>query len=374
MQFIKKIWLLFVIVPTLTLAQATPDTLVRNYILIDATSGQVLEAKAADVETPPASITKLMTAYVVFGALKDGRIHLEDSVTVSKNARAQEGSRMFLEVNTQATVNEMLQGLIVQSGNDAAVALAEYVGGSVDNFTKLMNDAAQKLNMTHSHFMNPTGLPMDGHFMSAKDIATLARAIITEYPQYYHYYSQKEFRWNKITQKNRNRLLFTNTNVDGLKTGHTDAAGYCLTASEKRGDLRLITVVLGAEKEAHRYEATQALLNQGFAQFVEITPLQAGQTLVSTPVYKGSGNSVNVVAGQTAKVVIPVAQKEKIKANVQLDTVVVAPITKGQKLGTITITDGTKTYATIEAVAANDVAQGGFFKRVWDGLKLWWNN
>lgn len=371
MKLIQKIWLLFVVVPVMAFAQATPDSLVRNYILVDAASGQVLEAKEPDMEIPPASITKLMTAYVTFDALKKGRIHLQDSVTVSQNARAQEGSRMFLEVNSQASVDEMLQGLIVVSGNDAATALAEYIGGSVDNFVRLMNETAQKLGMTHTHFMNPTGWPIDGHYMSARDISTLARAIIRDFPEYYHYYSQKEFRWNKITQKNRNRLLFTNANVDGLKTGHTDAAGYCLTASEKRGDLRLITVVLGANKEVHRYEAAQGLLNQGFAQFAEVTPLKEGQILVNTPVYKGAVNNVNVVAGEVVKILMPVAQKDTLKANVQLDTVV-APVAKGQKLGTITITDGKKSYATIPAVAAEDVSEGGFFKRIWDGLKLWW--
>lgn len=360
-------------VPNVSASSNDPDAVLSSYILVEADTGQVLEAKNPDEELPPASITKLMTAYLVFQALEEGRIHLDDMVTVSANARAQEGSRMFLEVNTQTTVNNMLQGLIVQSGNDAATALAEYVGGDVAHFVMLMNQAAQKLGMSHTHYENPTGLPDSKHYSTARDISVLARVIIKQFPNYYHYYSQKSFTWNKITQPNRNRLLFSNANVDGLKTGYTDAAGYCLVASEHRGNLRMLSVALGAKKEAYRYSASQALLNQGFAKFIEVTPLKAEQVLSQAQVWKGKENSVNVMAAKTLRLFVPVAAKEQLKATVQLNTIV-APLTKGQQIGVITITDGQKTYATVPAVAGASVEEAGFFKRQWHALKLWWNS
>lgn len=381
MTAIKHFFLLLILLPSLVLAQANtqsvnsadPNTLLKSYILIEAKTGQVLEAKNADEQLPPASITKLMTAYLVFDALQSGRIHLDNQVSVSQNAYKQEGSRMFLELNSQASVNDMLQGLIVQSGNDAAVALAEYVGGDVPHFVEMMNQTAQKLGMKHTHYENPTGLPNDNHYSSAQDIATLARAIIQQFPDYYHYYSQKEFRWNKITQPNRNRLLFRNANVDGLKTGHTSIAGYCLVASEHRGDLRLISVVLGAEKEANRYSTSQSLLNQGFAKFTEVNPLKKGQVLMQAPVWKGETDSIAVVPEHAVTLIVPVAEKEQLKAAVQLDTIV-APLQQGQKIGTITVGNGSKVYATVPAVAAQAVKEAGFFKRQWHALKLWWKS
>lgn len=378
MNFLKKYGWLLILLPALAFAAgspsgaAEPNAVLNSYILVDA-AGQPLEAKNPDQRLPPASITKLMTAYLVFQALEDGRIKLDDQVSISPNARSQEGSRMFLEANTRTSVDNLLQGLIVDSGNDAATALAEYVGGSAPHFVEMMNSAAASLGMANTHYDNPTGLPSPTHYSTARDISVLARAIINRYPQYYHYYSQKTFTWNKITQKNRNRLLFTNPNVDGLKTGHTDAAGYCLAASERRGGLRLISVALGARKEADRYSASQALLNKGFSEYSQTTVLKAGQILGQADVWKGTENTVAITAPKTMVLLVPNDAKPKLKAKLQLDTIT-APIHKGDKIGTITITDGTKIYASLPAAAGATITEAGWFKRQWHALKLWWNN
>ncbi len=351
---------------------APPEVPVKSSVLMDAQTGQILASKEMDVQLPPASITKLMTAYVTFDALKSGKIALTDMVPVSQEAYSQTGSRMFIEINTQVSVDDLIQGMIVQSGNDACVALAQYIGGSVDSFVQMMNAEAKKLGLTHTHYTNVTGMPDDQHYSTARDIALLSRAIIQQFPEYYHYYSQKEFTWNKITQPNRNRLLWKNANVDGLKTGHTQAAGYCLAASEKRGEIRLISVVLGAEKEADRYSASQALLNYGFAQFKQVTPIKAGQVLTQAEVFKGENDQVDVAVAKDVTLVLPVTALGKVKASVTLDKVV-APLNKGDKIGVVRVTDGQKTYATVDAVVAEDVPSGGVFTRGWDGLKLWWD-
>lgn len=357
---------------SVTAQVAPPEVPVKSSVLMDAQTGQILASKEMDQQLPPASITKLMTAYVTFDALKSGKIALTDMVPVSQEAYSQTGSRMFIEINTQVSVDDLIQGMIVQSGNDACVALAQYIGGSVEGFVQMMNADAKKLGLTHTHYTNVTGMPDDQHYSSAHDIAVLARAIIREFPEYYHYYSQKEFTWNKITQPNRNRLLWKNANVDGLKTGHTQAAGYCLAASEKRGDIRLITVVLGADVENDRYTASQALLNYGFSQFKKVTPIKAGQILTQAEVFKGENDQVDVAVAEDVTLVLPVAVLGQIKASVTLDKVV-APLNKGDRIGQVSVTDGQKTYATVDAVVAEDVPSGGVFTRGWDGLKLWWD-
>ena len=342
---------------------------VKSYILIDARSATVLAEKEADLELAPASITKLMTAYLVFSTLKSGTIHLDDKVTISRNAYEQIGSRMFVEIRSRVPVGDLIKGIIVQSGNDASVALAEYIGGSEEGFVQMMNAAAKKLGMTHTHYMNATGLPQDDHYTSARDIARLARAIIREFPEYYPYYRQKEFTWNKITQRNRNKLLWRDPRIDGMKTGHTEAAGYCLSASEKRGDLRLISVVLGAAREGERYDATQALLQYGFARFKEVDALQSERMLAKARVYKGVADEVEVRPKKAVRVLIPV-DADDLQASFTLTTLV-APVRAGQTVGTITVKAGDKVYATVPAVAAADVARGGLFKRIRDGLSLW---
>ncbi len=343
---------------------------VKSYLLIDARSATVLAEKEADLQLPPASITKLMTAYVIFSTLKSGTIHLDDKVTVSRNAYEQIGSRMFIEIHSQVTVNDLIQGVIVQSGNDASVALAEYIGGSEEGFVQMMNTAAKKLAMTHTHYTNATGLPEDEHYTTARDIARLARAIIREFPEYYPYYRQKEFTWNDITQHNRNKLLWRNPRIDGMKTGHTEAAGYCLTASEKRGDLRLISVVLGAKQEEERYAATQALLQYGFARFREVKALKSDQVLAKARVYKGVVDEIAVRPEKVVSVLMALGEEE-LQTSLRLAPIV-APIAVGQQVGTIIVQSADKVYATVPAVAVVAVAKGGVFKRMWDGLLLWW--
>lgn len=354
-------------------AADVPDVPVKSHVLIEAQSGQVLAAKNADAALPPASITKLMTAYVVFEALQQGQITLQDTVTVSQNAYSQKGSRMFVEVNTRVGVHDLLQGLIVQSGNDAGVALAEYVGGSVEGFVARMNDTAKRLGMRDTHYLDPVGLGGDGHVSSARDIALLSRHLINDFPDYYHYYSQKTFTWNKIEQPNRNRLLFTNPRVDGLKTGHTAAAGYCLASSEKRGQIRLIAVVLGAEQEAERYKASQALLDYGFAQFREVTLLHDSRILKQARVWQGEADSVPVRAAHTVSAWLPADAPATVTASVDIPAALRAPIAAGGKIGTITLRQNGKVLATVDAVAAQAVPEGGFFRRNWDGIKLFFS-
>ena len=352
------------------LAQNAPELPVKSYILTDAASGQVLLGKNPDEKLPPASITKLMTAYLVVEALENGKLTPDTPITVSQNAYKQEGSRMFIEVNKQVPVEDLLQGLIIQSGNDAAVALAEYIGGSADGFTDMMNRKAAELGMTNTHYTNPTGLPDPENYTTAADIATLSRHIINDHPQYYHYYGQKSYTYNKIKQDNRNRLLWRNASIDGLKTGHTKEAGYCLASSEKRGDIRFIAVVLGADKESDRYDASQALFNYGFAQFEEAVVLQAGQKLSAVPVYKGKTNEVNVRSQREVKLLLPLGERSKAVAALDIQNPLIAPISEGQEIGTIRVRIGDKIYATLPAVAAEPVEEAGFFKRMWHSIKL----
>ncbi|MDO4642808.1 MAG: D-alanyl-D-alanine carboxypeptidase family protein [Cardiobacteriaceae bacterium] len=352
------------------LAQKGPELPVKSYILLDTTSGQVLADKNPDDRLPPASITKLMTAYLAFEALETGKMAMNTQITISQNAYKQEGSRMFVEINRQVSVEDLLQGLIVQSGNDAAVALAEYIGGSFAGFTEMMNQKAQQLNMTNTHYMNPTGLPDPEHYTTARDIATLSQHIINDFPQYYHYYGQKSFTYNKIKQDNRNRLLWRNASVDGLKTGHTKEAGYCLASSEKRGDIRFVVVVLGANKESERYDASQTLLNYGFAQFKEIVVLKEGQILSKVPVYKGVLNEIEIQPQHEVKLLLPIDEKGKVVASIEAKSPVIAPVTQGQELGTIRIKIGDKVYATVPAVSVGVVEEAGFFKRMWHSIKL----
>ncbi|MDO4435605.1 MAG: D-alanyl-D-alanine carboxypeptidase family protein [Cardiobacteriaceae bacterium] len=341
---------------------------VRHYVLLDYETGMVLASKESDQPVPPASITKLMTAYLTFEALERGTLKLSDKLTVSQKARQQKGSRMFVEQNSQVSVSDLLQGLIVQSGNDASVVLAEGIAGSEEAFVKMMNDKAQALGLRHSHFENTTGLPSDKHYMSANDIAKLAYAIITHYPQYFHYYGQKSFQYNNIKQDNRNALLFRNAQVDGLKTGYTDAAGYCLASTEKRGEQRMIAIVLGASKEAERYDSAQALLDYGFAQYQERVLLTAEQVIGQVMVYKGAQDVVAV--RPATQLSWKLLKQQQVSATLHAD-LLVAPIQAGQKVGTIEVRLGNKLLHTLDAVAAHDVEEGNFFKRQWHAIKLW---
>jgi D-alanyl-D-alanine carboxypeptidase (penicillin-binding protein 5/6) len=353
---------------------APPQFPAKSYVLMDAHSGEVIAALNGDQRREPASLTKLMTAYVVFHALKDGVLHLDDTATVSERAWKMGGSRMFAKLGSQVSVDDLLQGMIVQSGNDATVALAERVGGTEDAFVQIMNQYAEKLGMTNSHYVNASGLTADkNHYMSAHDLGTLSRALLTEFPQYLHYFSQKTFVWNKISQGNRNDLLYTDTTVDGLKTGDTDDAGYCLVATASRGDLRLISVVMGTKTRPERGRYAETLLNYG-SNFFETRKLYAaGATVANVKVWKGAEDSVAAGLLQDMYVTIPKSGDSGLQATAQTAAGLIAPVGDKSQVGMLNVTlDGHMlTQAPLYTVKA--VPEGGFFHRLVDSVRLWFS-
>ena len=350
---------------------AAPQIKARGYYLMDFTSGQVLAEVNADQRLEPASLTKLMSAYAIFHALKDGRIKLTDEVRISKHARDQDGSRMFVEVGTSVTVENLIQGLIVQSGNDATVALAEHVAGSEPVFVDLMNQYAQRLGLASTHFQNAPGMPSPEHYTTARDIAVLSAALIRDYPEYYKWYSQREFTWNKITQPNRNGLLGRDLGVDGLKTGHTETAGYCLVSSAKRGDMRLVSVVMGSPSISAREDASAALLNYGF-NFYETRKLYAANTPVLTlPVWKGSAETVKLGVTRDVYAVMPRGQDSSLSAAADIPDPLLAPLARATEVGKLRVMLGDKTLGTYSLHPVEDVGEAGFFSRMIDDVKLW---
>lgn len=365
--------LLFALVSITASAQTVPaPTLAaRAWLLMDQATGQVLAEHDADVRIEPASLTKLMTAYLSFSALKSGSITLEQAVPVSEKAWRMVGSRMFIEPNKPVTVQELVQGMIVQSGNDACVALAELIAGSEEAFAHLMNREAQRLGMKDTNFTNSSGLPDPKHYTTARDLSLLASAISRDFPEYYHYYSQKEYTYNAITQPNRNRLLWLDPSVDGLKTGHTEAAGYCLISSAKRGPRRLVSVVLGTDSDTIRAQESLKLLNYGF-QFFDTAKLYAGgQELSRFRVWKGEINELPVGFVEDFVMSLPKGQAEKLQSELTSLQPVVAPLQKGQKVGTLRLTLDGKAIGEYPVVALRDVSVAGFFGRLWDSLLLW---
>jgi D-alanyl-D-alanine carboxypeptidase (penicillin-binding protein 5/6) len=333
--------------------------------------GQVLAATQQDERLEPASLTKLMSAYVVFHALKDGRIKLDDMVRISAHARDQDGSRMFVEVGTQVSVENLVQGMIVQSGNDATVALAEHVAGSEPVFVDLMNQYAQQLGMVSTHFENAPGMPGPQHFTTARDIAVLAAGLIRDYPEYYKFYSQREFTWNKITQPNRNGLLERDPTVDGLKTGHTESAGYCLVSSAKREGMRLVSVVMGSPSIAARENASAALLNYGFA-FFQTRKLYAANTPIMTlPVWKGSADDVKLGVPHDVYATFARGQEGSLAAAADVAEPLFAPLSQNTAAGKLRITLGDQTLGTYPLHPLQDVPEAGFFGRLADDAKLW---
>ncbi|HEX5340164.1 MAG TPA: D-alanyl-D-alanine carboxypeptidase family protein [Gammaproteobacteria bacterium] len=353
---------------------APPQLAAKSYVLMDANSGQILAASNPDQKTEPASLTKLMTAYVVFHALKDGVIALDTPVTISVKAWRMGGSRTFAKVGSQVSVENLIQGMVVQSGNDATVALAERVGGTEDTFVELMNKYAQQLGMNNSHFVDASGLTDDpAHHVTARDIAILSRAIIREFPEYYHFFSEKEFTWNNIHQRNRNDLLFTDPSVDGLKTGYTDEAGYCLVASATRNGMRLIGVVMGTKRERDRAIYDQALLNYGFNFYDSRKLYDAGASVAQLKVWKGSENSVPVGTSRDFYVTYPKGQYDKLNAAVHSSAGLIAPIQAGQPVGTVTVTLDGKQIAQAPLVTLKAVPEGGIFTRMFDSIRLWFH-
>ncbi len=338
----------------------------KSYILMDHQTGTVIADSNPDERNDPASITKLMTAYVVYKTLAEGTLQLTDEVLISEKAWRAIGSRMFVEVGKRVKVDDLLQGLIVQSGNDASIALAEHIAGSEEAFVGMMNIEAARLGLVSSHFMNVTGLTHDQHFMTARDIATLSSAIIRDFPDQYTRYSQKEYTYNGITQHNRNTLLWRDPSVDGLKTGHTDAAKYCLTSSAERDGMRLVTVVLGASSADARATHSQALLNYGFRFFESHQLYRAGQALIKKRAWYGEKKEVSLGIKEDITITIPRGRYNDLKPFMQVAKQLHAPITKYQSVGKVIINlDDTK-YAEVELVALEDIAEGSIVQKISD--------
>ncbi|AWI76394.1 peptidase [Parazoarcus communis] len=348
-----------------------PALAANAWVLVDHSTGQVLAANDPDMRIEPASLTKLMTAYLTFSALKSGSITPEQPVNVSEKAWRQEGSRMFIEPNKPVTVQELIRGVIVQSGNDACVALSELMAGSEEAFAALMNREAKRLGMTNTNFTNSTGLPDPALYTTANDLALLASAIIRDFPEYFELYSMKEYTYNNIKQPNRNRLLWMDGTVDGMKTGHTSAAGYCLVSTALRGPRRLISVVLGASSDTVRAQESLKLLNFGFQFFDTVKLYSADQALSQFRVWKGQENEV--AAGFTSDFVLslPKGQADKVEATLESMQPVLAPLQKGQEIGTLKLSVDGKVLGEYPVVALQDVPVAGFFGRFWDALVLW---
>lgn len=342
----------------------------RAWLLIDTTSGKTLAEKNPDSKVEPASLTKLMTAYLAFGAIKENRLDLKQTLPVSENAWRAEGSRMFLDPKKPAIVEDLLKGVIVQSGNDACIVLAEAIAGTEEAFAAMMNSTAKQLGMTQTHFVNSTGLPHPQHLTTARDLSRLASALIRDFPEFYKIYSLKEFSYNGITQPNRNRLLFIDPSVDGFKTGHTNSAGYCLIASAKRENRRLLSVVLGAASDSARAMESQKLLNYGF-QFFETVKLYPANRAISTlRLYKGQTSEVKAGFPQDFHVTVPRGTGKRIQVRMITQQPLLAPIKRGQKLGTLSLSiDGTP-IGDYPLQALENVEVAGILGRGWDNILL----
>jgi D-alanyl-D-alanine carboxypeptidase (penicillin-binding protein 5/6) len=356
-----------------------PEVAARQYILVDVTSGQTLAERDADAQAEPASLTKLMTAYLVFQALKDKRLTLEQTLPVSErawNERKNGGSMMFIEPRMTPKVDELLRGMIVQSGNDASVALAEAVGGSVEGFAQMMNRQAQAWGLKNTQFKNPTGLTEPGHYSSARDMAVIASRIVSDFPEQYRYYSIREYTFNKIRQDNRNMLLGRDPAVDGMKTGYTEAAGYCLVASARRempgGERRLLSVVLGTASREARAGESQKLLNWGWAAWDAVRLFPAGQPLATVPVWKGASETVGLGAPGPLVVTVPRGAGAGLKTLIDRTDPLVAPLTQGQEVGQVRIvTAAGDEIRRVPLQVMTPVPLAGVLGRAWDALRLW---
>lgn len=351
-----------------------PEINAAAYLVKDLQSNQVIASKNLDTPIEPASLTKLMTAYLTFKALENGKLKPEQMIKVSEKAWKTEGSRMFLEVKKPVSISNLIKGLIVQSGNDAAITLAENIGGNEEDFAKMMNEEAKRLGMMHTHFENSTGLPGKEHLTTVKDLMTLAAAIIRDYPQYYPIYSIKSFTYNGITQPNRNLLLHRDPSVDGLKTGHTASAGYNLIASSKRDGRRVVSIVVGTASEEARATESSKLLNYALQNFDTQQMYQSGKTIQTIKVYKGTAKTLNIGFLENIYVTLPHKNINKIKQILETSQPVLAPIHKGTEMGIIKLVDGDKVLMERKIVALNDVAEAGFFGRLWDNIILWFQN
>jgi D-alanyl-D-alanine carboxypeptidase (penicillin-binding protein 5/6) len=351
-------------------AATPPDVAGTGHLLLDMGSNQVLAAQNIDHKLEPASLTKILTAYVVFREIRNGHISLTDPVLVSEKAWRMEGSRMFIEVGKQVSVEDLLKGLIVASGNDSAVALAEHTAGSEEAFANLMNEHAQRLGMTNSHFVNASGLPHPEHYTTPADIARATIATIREFPEWYAWYADKEYTYNDITQPNRNRLLWRDESVDGVKTGHTSTAGYCLVASAQRDDMRLISVVMGTDSEEERAIETQKLLGYGFRFFENLRLYDAGQTVQQVRVWKGENETLPVGVTESLSLTVPRGEAGGTEARLVLHGTIEAPVSKNQEVGVIEVTNGGEIVRSVPAVALAGVAEAGFLGQMMDSVLM----
>ena len=347
------------------------------FVLMDYNTGEILAQKNANQPLPPASLTKMMTSYIIEQRLSSGDLKEDEQVLMSQNAWCRGSSSqscMYVPVNKTASVIDMLRGIIIQSGNDASKAMAEHIAGSEASFAILMNEEAKKIGMQNTHFLNSTGMPDEGHQASAMDLAKLAQAIIKNSGDYYNIYAEKEFTYNVITQGNRNALLATDSTVDGLKTGHTDAAGYCLVASSNREGMRLISVIMGTESQQARADQSRELLNWGFGHFTTVTKAPKGQLVSKLPVWFGEAEEVELAIGDNLQVLTSKTLKNKITTVVDIPDSIEAPIKKGQQIGKMMAVIDGKAVASVPIIATNDVEQSGFFSRMWQHAVRWAQN
>ena len=352
-------------------APQPPAVDARAWLLLDATSGQTIASRNPQERIEPASLTKLMTAYLAFAALKERSLALGQTIRVSELAWRAGGSRMFIEPRKPVTVEELLRGMIVQSGNDACIALAESVAGSEPAFVERMNSEAARLGMTDTNFTNSSGLPGPGHYSTARDLALLASALIRDYPEHYKLYSEREYRYNDITQRNRNRLLWLDPNVDGVKTGHTESAGYCLIASARRGERRLVSVVIGTASDGLRARESQKLLNFGFQSYEGLRLYQKGDAIGKLQVWKGSERELNAGVAADLYVTVPRGTADQLQAELVSQQPLIAPLEAGQRVATLRVSHEGKPLGEYPVVALENVAVAGFFARTWDSVRLW---
>ena len=349
---------------------APPVIGANSYLLIDADSGYELASLDADLRLAPASLTKIMSVFAIFKALGEGQISLDDEVTVSEKAWRTPGSRMFIDVGKRVPVKDLLLGMIVQSGNDASVALAEYVAGSESVFAEVMNRYAMELGMADSHFMNATGLPHDDHYSTARDMATVARAMIREFPEYYGWYSLKEFKYNDITQKNRNRLLWRDSSVDGMKTGHTADAGYCLVSSAERDGMRIVSVVLGSASPKVRNDGSQALLNYGFRFFETRLLYRGGETVTEAKIWKSANATTPLGLPEDLYITVPRGSYNEVESVLSMPTVLLAPVAQGQSLAELEVSLNGSNLITAPLRALHDNPIGSIWQRGRDAVML----
>ena len=381
-ELFTRLWVLVILIFVNDVAVAQviiprpPGIAATSYILIDAKTGQIVVEDNADEPLPPASLTKIMTAYIAIEEIINGTLNLDDQVHISENAWRIEGSKMFVGVNTQVSVEDLLRGIIIQSGNDASVAIAEHVAGSEDAFADMMNQYAEVLGLTDSFFMNASGLDTELYYntMSARDLSTLARSAINKHQDFYPIYAEREFTYNDIRQTNRNSLLFRDRNVDGMKTGWTDAAGFCLVASAERDGMRLISVVMGASSEQARAIETQKLLTYGFRYYETHKLYDPYQILTNVPVWSGSQSAVDLGIQEEVYVTIPRGQAEAMTASLDIDEVIRAPLENGQIMGVVNVVLDNDIIYRGDVIAMQEVELGGLLKRFIDWLTLFFSN